>query len=315
MEHTIERVPVTTLVSGAELALTIHTLRGGPGPVVGVSDAIHGDEPIGVEVVRRLARYLCNHGDRVKGTVRLLPVANPLAYETNTRNTVLDHTNLNRVFPGDADGWLTEQLAARITNHFLVDLDAYVDFHSGGAYPIVDYVYLTNGPALSRAFGSRLLFHPASPYAGTTATIAESRSIPTVTVELGGGLANEEHYATRMLEGTLNILRRVGILDEPPKPAPEQILLHEMAIMRPHQGGILVPEVHAPDLGREVAGGTVLGRIYSPYTFEELETLVAPFPRSLLVLLRDNLAPIHPGSFMYMIGNAATAEILPPEAG
>jgi hypothetical protein len=38
--------------------------------------------------------------------------------------------------------------------------------------------------------------------------------------------------------------------------------------------------------------------------------ITAPFERSLLVLLRDNLAPINPGSYMYMIGNGGTAEVL-----
>ena len=90
--------------------------------------------------------------------------------------------------------------------------------------------------------------------------------------------------------------------------------MHDLAIIRPHHGGILVPEVHVPDLAREVPGGTVLGRIYSPYTFELLETITAPFARTLLVLLRDNLAPIHPGAYMYMVGDAATAELLPAEA-
>jgi hypothetical protein len=55
VRHTIERIPVSTLVSGGELALTIHTFEGGRGPIVGVSAAIHGDEPISVEIVRRSA--------------------------------------------------------------------------------------------------------------------------------------------------------------------------------------------------------------------------------------------------------------------
>jgi uncharacterized protein len=310
MEHTVERIPVTTLVSGGELALTIHTFRNGAGPTVGLSAAIHGDEPLGVEALRRLALHLTESGEELRGTIRILPVANPLAYETNTRHTALDDLNLNRVFPGDPDGWLTEQLAARISERFLSGMDAYVDLHSGGAYPVVDYVYLTSAPELSRAFGTRLLFKPAAPYQGTTATVADERGIPTVTVELGGGLHSEEEYCRRNLDGILNVLRTVGVLAGPPRPAPEQILMHELAILRPHVGGILVPEVRVPDLGREVPGGTVLGRVYSPYTFELLETIVAPFPRSLLVLLRDNLAPINPGAYMYMIGNAETAEAL-----
>lgn len=314
MNHTVERIPVATMVNGSELALTIHTFRGGDGPVVGLSAAIHGDEPIGTEVLRRLATLLRQPDAGLRGTVRMLPVGNPLAYETNTRHTPLDHVNLNRVFPGDPDGWLTEQLAAKIAQHFLVDLDAYVDFHAGGAYSVVDYVFMTDAPELSRAFGTRLLYTPKIPYPNTTATIAAERGIPGVTVELGGGLYQEEEYARRNLDGLLNVLRRVGVLAGPVQPAPEQILMHDLTTIRPHHGGILVPEVHVPDLAQEVPGGTVLGRIYSPYTFELLETITAPFARSLLVLLRDNLAPIHPGSYMYMVGDAATAETLPAEA-
>jgi predicted deacylase len=311
LKHSISRIPVTTLVSGAELALTIHTFEGGPGPVIGVSAAIHVDEPIGVEIVRRLAAFLNQSNVELRGTVRLLPVANPLAYETNTRHTSTDHLNLNRLFPGDPDGWLTEQLASKISNSFLIGLDAYIDLHAGGAYPVVDHVYFTNAPALSRAFGTRLLYRPSDPYKGTSATEAEARGIPTVTVELGGGLLNDESYARRGLDGVLSVLRTLEVLRGPVTPLPEQVLMREMAILRPHVGGILVPEVHVADLASEVPGGTVLGRIYSPYTFQEVERIVAPFERSLLVLIRDNLAPIQPGAYMYMIGNGATAEVLP----
>jgi predicted deacylase len=210
---------------------------------------------------------------------------------------------------------LTEQLAAKISIHFLTGLDAYVDLHAGGAYPVVDYVYVTSAPDLSRAFGSKLLYRPSKPYEGTTGSVTGGEGTPTVTVELGGGLFHEEEYAQRILSGLINILRCLKVLPGETRPAPEQVLLHELSIIRPHNGGILVPKVHVSDLGIEVPGGTVLGEIYSPYTFELLETIKAPFERSLLVLLRDNLAPINPGSYMYMIGNAETGDVLPAESG
>jgi len=104
MEHAIERVTVVTMASGFELSLTIHTHRNGDGPTVAFSAAIHGDEPSSTEALRRFALHLETSGEEFRGTVHILPVANPLAYETQTRNTVLDATNLNRVFPGDSDG-------------------------------------------------------------------------------------------------------------------------------------------------------------------------------------------------------------------
>ena len=50
-------LPVTTLASGMELRIPIHHIIGAqPGPVVGVTAGIHGDEYLPIEVVRRLVR-------------------------------------------------------------------------------------------------------------------------------------------------------------------------------------------------------------------------------------------------------------------
>ena len=48
-------------------------------------------------------------------------------------------------------------------------------------------------------------------------------------------------------------------------------IVERLDYIRPRQGGLLVPEWEFPDLGRVVPRGTVLGRTFSPYTFEELE--------------------------------------------
>jgi predicted deacylase len=53
-EHTLELHPVAITASGHELALHVHRLRGGgEGPTLGLVAGIHGDEPLGVETIRR----------------------------------------------------------------------------------------------------------------------------------------------------------------------------------------------------------------------------------------------------------------------
>ena len=110
-DWTLTRIPLAVLASGAEVALVIHELVGrrGTGPTLGISAAIHGDEAVGVEILYHLRERL--EPGALRGRVLLLPCANPLAYQANTRNTPLDMTNLNRVFPGDPAGWFTEHLA------------------------------------------------------------------------------------------------------------------------------------------------------------------------------------------------------------
>ena len=309
-ERTVRRLPVTTMASGFELALVVHEIKGGkPGPVVGISAAVHGDETVGVEVIRRLSQAV--DPAQMAGSLWLLPVANPLAYEAITRGTPLDQVNLNRVFPGDPGGWLTEKMADVLTREFLNRVDVYIDLHGGGAQAVVDYVYLLNDEGLSRSFGSRLLYRPSHPYEGTTNTVTRARGIPSCTVELGGGGVREEEYVRRGLQGCLNALRYLHVLPGAPEPPGEQVVLQEIATIRPSVGGTLVPEVGLDMITKAVPHGQVLGRIYNPHTFEEVEVIRAPFPENAMVLLIPDVRKVNPGDYAYMVGDLSGAEILP----
>lgn len=302
---TLTRIPVTVLASGSPVDLVVHELAGtrGDGPTLGLSAAIHGDEAVGVEVLFHLRRHL--DPVRLRGRVLLLPCANPLAYQGGSRNTPLDMTNLNRVFPGDPGGWFTEQLADAITRHFLAKLDAYMDLHAGGAYPTVDYVYLFGDERLSRSFGSRFLYQPAQPFQGTAAGVVAARGRPAMVIELGGGDVDQTEYVERGVRGILNVMRTLDMLPEPPEPSPPQVVLTELATIRPRRGGLLVPEI--VELGRELGEGAVLGRVYNPQTFEELEVIRTPFRRNVTILVHRTADVVEPGIYGYMIGNLDTA--------
>jgi len=59
--------------------------------------------------------------------------------------------------------------------------------------------------------------------------------------------------------------------------------------------------------GEWLAAKTALCDIVSPYSFEPLETMVAPFEQNVVVLTRNYATRIHPGDYCFMIGNGATA--------
>jgi predicted deacylase len=300
----LERIPLTVLASGVEMALVLHELVGrrGDGPTLGLSAAIHGDEAVGVEILYHLRRRL--DVEAFRGRVVMLPCANPLAYQANTRNTPLDMTNLNRVFPGDPGGWFTEQLADLITRRFLAPLDAYVDLHSGGAFPTVDYVYVFTDERLSRSFGARFLYQPAQPLPGTAAGVVAARGKPAMVVELGGGDVDQREYVERGVTGILDVMRALDMLPGPPASPPSQVILTELATIRPRTGGLLVPEV--TDLGRELGPDTILGRVCHAQTFEELEVIRAPYRRNVSILVRKTADVVEPGCYGYMIGNLDT---------
>ncbi len=294
---------VTTLASGMMLRLPLHRITGAaPGPVLGITASIHGDEYLPIEVVRQVVTAL--EPVQLHGTVLAMPVADPLAFEAQTRNVPIDMLNLNRAFPGDPDGWLTEQLAAVIVNQFLPQVQYHIDLHSGGAQPTVDYVYIVNDEGMSRAFGFSVMYRPAKTFGGTLSDAAMPRGIRNMVVEMGGGMLANESYIERGVRGLFNVLMHLKMLAGNPTVPDRQTVVTEMATLRPHFGGLLYPELTLKDIGAIVPRNTLLGRVISPYTFDTLEELRAPFDRSLMILLRGAITKVHPGDYGYMIGNA-----------
>lgn len=305
-EHEISRVPVATIANGHVLELSVHTIEGGrgTGPTLGLIAGIHGDEPLGIETLRRFATEL--DPSSIAGRLVVLPVANPYAFQSLTRNTPLDMNNLNRIFPGDPNGMLSEQLAHAIVEQIVPVCDVLIDFHSGGNLATVDYVYLHDDEGLAEAFGCEILFRGPS-YAGSLGDHARTNGVPTVVSELGGGQQRNDYYIEKGLRGIRNVMKKLGMLEGEPEVPPRQLIVDELIILRPHHGGLMISNVDATRLGEAVPAGTELGRVVSPYTFEVLETVIAPFDPTLLVLVREPVTKTDPGDYGFMVANGATA--------
>ncbi len=310
-KFTMRRAKFSNHADGSDAALTLHDVVGQEaGPTIGFSGAIHGNEPTGTEIILDLYRAL--QSIPVRGRIVLLPVANPRAYAQNRRFTTIDELNLNREFPGDSHGSYTQQLAAAVTKEFLEQIDVHIDMHSGTDRPTVDYVYLRNDEALSRSFGSRVLYRPQATREGTTfngtttAVTINRRDIPSVVIELGGGIVDQRPYVERGLRGVLNMLRHLRVIEGAPTPPPKQIVVGAIKTIRPTRAGLL--ETLAPPLGETIKKGELLGRVISPYTFEVLEEIETPFDAGVMILSHLSRNLVESGDFGYMVGDMHGAE-------
>ena len=106
-----------------------------------------------------------------------------------------DGKNLNREFPGDPMGTVTERLAAAVVKHLHKEADYYIDLHSGDDYEeLAPYIYYAGkaDPEVTRI--SREMARQADvPYmvrsevdSGGSYNYAASRGIPSVLLERGG---------------------------------------------------------------------------------------------------------------------------------
>ena len=77
-------IPVARLYTHTEMTMPVHVLRGKKdGPHLFVSAAVHGDEIIGVEIIRRLLKLKILR--RIRGSLIAVPVVNVYGFINQTR--------------------------------------------------------------------------------------------------------------------------------------------------------------------------------------------------------------------------------------
>jgi predicted deacylase len=306
---TYQTIPVATMATGLDLSIGMHVVQGrSSGPRVGIVSTHHGDEIFTGDLIRRLLFRL--KPDQIAGTLYAVPTANPLAFEWGTRHTPQDMTNMNRVFPGNDAGWITEVMARALTEALVPNLDVLIDLHCGATDTSIHYTY-TRSPEtdfgrrvheLALIAGAEVLWESNGP-AGTLAGDAADAGILTVIVEVGGGTSFGSPLEARGIRGLTNILKKVGMLDGEPEVDPARIVVRNGTGVRPRHGGLFLPEIGLETLGKSISGGTLLARVVSPQSFEEIDRLVAPYEQTEIMMVRDRISKVHPGDYAYIVGD------------
>ncbi|MFC6889069.1 succinylglutamate desuccinylase/aspartoacylase domain-containing protein [Halorubrum trueperi] len=184
--------------------------RGSAGPArVAIVGGIHGDEPAGERIVRRLAAELDEEGAGT-GCVRLI-VANEPALEAGTRYTDAD---LNRVFPGDADSDEYERALAPRLAAELDGMDAVLALHSSHSAPPPFAIHSDPTESVRRSVTGMPVEYVLDS-SGLRGTTLDSVVPHTVSIEVG--LQGSEEAVAFGHETCLAFLRAHGALaDEPP---------------------------------------------------------------------------------------------------
>lgn len=123
-------LPVAKLISGTNIDVPITIFRGlKNGPVLLLMAGLHGDEINSIDVIRQIIEKKHNHVDA--GTVICIPIMNVFGF-INFSREVPDGKDVNRSFPGFANGSLASQIAFHLTDKILPLCDYVIDFHTGG---------------------------------------------------------------------------------------------------------------------------------------------------------------------------------------
>ena len=259
------QIPVVTLYTNTPVTLPVRVVRGRkPGPTLFISAALHGDEIIGVEIIRRL--LMMPVMKQLRGTLLAVPIVNTLAFLHHSRY-LPDRRDLNRSFPGSEKG----SLAARLAHLFLKEIvgraDYGIDLHTGAINrPNLPQIRtdVSNPEALrlAMAFGAPLLLD-SKPTAGTLREYTTEKGIPVLLYESSEALRFDEVCIRIGVRGVLNVLQALDMLPAPKRATkpPKPVFAKSSTWVRAPASGILRAQAA---LGDEVRKGQLLGVIGDP---------------------------------------------------
>ncbi len=258
---------VTRLVTGAEVTLPVHVFHGREdGPVVWLDAAVHGDEVVGIEVIRRVLERLSPR--TLRGTVIAVPIVNAIGVMTGDRY-LPDRRDLNRSFPGSPRGSLAARIAHLLMTEVVAKCEVGIDLHTGSdrRSNLPQVRCDLDDPRtreLAAAFGAPVTYH-AKLRDGSLRSAAREAGARVLLYEAGEAWRLDEYAVQPGVDGVLRELASLGMLDEtvevPEAPAPSEICWRS-GWVRARRTGILSMGVA---LGQHVQAGQRLGELHDSF--------------------------------------------------
>ncbi len=201
----------------------IVTVANGRGPTALLMAGVHGDEFEGPCALLRLAQSM--RADRIAGRVIIIPALNLPAVSVSSRTSPLDHANLNRVFPGQPAGSITQLIADYVETELVAKADVVIDLHSGGkAYVFAPCTLVSRAAKtdvvessleLAEWFGLPTLWLLGDHNDDRSVNSAADRvGKPMIALELGGGGGCDPDLVDKAVRGLNNCLHGLGILPD-----------------------------------------------------------------------------------------------------
>lgn len=218
-------LPVAITPGGGSITIPVIVAHGRkPGPRMLVISGVHGDEYEGAEALRDVWRDLDT--ESLAGVYIGVPILNELAYEAGQRCTPLDGVNLNRAFPGRANGSVSARMAAIMMQQILPECDFALDLHGGGneldILPLVSYArglepaMQQQLEALAHDTGLEIVWFQSAGLPGSFTTEASRHGKPAVMIEIGGQGRCLEEDVQRTRAVIENVMRARDMVEGAP---------------------------------------------------------------------------------------------------
>ncbi len=225
-----------------DILLPVLVLRGRKeGPVFGLTAAVHGNELNGIGVIHGLMHHI--KPEKLRGTVVAVVVVNVPGLHRHQREFV-DGGDLNHIFPGRADGNVSEVYAHRLLERVVSRFDYLVDLHTA-SFGRVNSLYvradMTHVVTATMAYLQRpqiIVHNPPSDY--TLRGAAMDLGIPSITLEIGDPQRFQANYVRSSRIGLRAVLAAAEMLPRRPVAVgSEPVVCQSSQWMYTDRGGLL----------------------------------------------------------------------------
>lgn len=266
------------------------TIVRGPqtGPTLALIAGTHGSEVAPIVALQRVRAAL--DPAALRGTLLIVHVANlPSFLGRTVYYSPIDGKNLNRVYPGNADGTVSERIAYAITNQIIERADFLVDIHAGdGNESLRPYTYWSplglNARAdsiareMALAWGSDHIvidtMRPRDPRASVyTQNTAQLRGKPALTTEAGYLGVAAEDMVQRNVDGVFRLLRYFRMLPGDVELVRQPLFFERTEVLRSPATGVWHPKV---ERGQSVQKGALIG-VLTDFFGDKQAEIRAPF--------------------------------------
>ncbi|MGD2131258.1 MAG: succinylglutamate desuccinylase/aspartoacylase family protein [Maricaulaceae bacterium] len=298
-------LPVSVLSDHTPITLSTHIIHGKkPGPTVFVSAAVHGDEIIGVEIIRRLIRTPQLKG--LRGTLLCIPIVNAFGFINHDRY-LPDRRDLNRSFPGAAEGSLAARLARLFMTEVVSRCEAGIDLHSAAAHRVNLPQIRIDGRSrrareLAEAFCPPVIL-TSKLREGSMRLAAKEIGVDVLVYESGEALRFDETAVRIGMRGVLRVLHQLGMIasDRGLKPHLVPYVSRSSAWLRAPMGGILRAY---KSIGAGVEEGEPVAIVSDPFGEREEEVCAQ---ESGVIIGRTNLPIVNEGDALFHVAEVAEA--------
>lgn len=282
-----------------------------PGKVLALVAGVHGYEYPPILSLYRLKTKI--DPSTLAGTLIMVHIANLQSFQ---RRTIYynpnDWKNLNRVFPGDPEGTISQKVAHVLKREIVDRCDCLIDMHCGdGNEALIPYTYwMISGnedldeasKKMALAFGikhiiidqSRTKDPSESKYLGNTAVLFDK---PAITTESGYLGKTDEESIVRNSKGVLSVMRLLNMIEGEPEIVADPVWIDKYEVIYSDEDGLFYP---LTEMGYYVKKGEMVGYL-TDYLGNTIREFRSPFTGILLYII--DTPPANKGEPLFEVGS------------